>query len=278
MTVNPKVSIIMPSYNHGLFIREAIESVLKQTYGDWELLIVDDGSEDDSLNTAEAYARLFHPKIQLIRHPDNSHLGIMETYRVALNRATGNLISFLESDDVWEHDGLETKVRALEKHKDVALVYTDVELFGEESHSKNTMERYCELVIRKEQRTRPYFAYDLIYVNLIPTFSCVLVRAQAMSGLDFSVPDAYSKWLDRWLWAQIALRGKFLYVSQKKTRWRFHQKNYNWQANTSMKDMLISGSRFNERLNTMVWRSLRRNREYGTMIRLMCRKLRYQLS
>lgn len=94
----PTVSVIMPSYNHSNYIGEAIESVLSQSYGDIELIIIDDGSVDGSADIIASYARK-DKRIKFFIHPFNC--GIANTVNEGLDKATGRFISFASSDDVW---------------------------------------------------------------------------------------------------------------------------------------------------------------------------------
>ncbi len=116
-TKGPLVSIITPTYNHEKFIGKCIESVLAQTYPNWELLIVDDGSTDATSNIVARY------KDKRIKYIRQNHLGIWklpETYNNALRRSKGELVAILEGDDFWPPYKLEEQVRAFDD-KDVVL-------------------------------------------------------------------------------------------------------------------------------------------------------------
>lgn len=114
------VSIIMPSYNTGRFIAESIQSVLAQTYTNWELIIVDDASTD---NTDEVVAPYCHPreggdlpssKIHYLKNAQNS--GAAVSRNRALAQAKGKWIAFLDSDDLWAPDKLEKQIAFMEKN------------------------------------------------------------------------------------------------------------------------------------------------------------------
>ena len=116
----PMVSVIMPAYNAEKTIKESMESVLKQTYKDFELIVIDDCSSDGTEALIESYAlkdnRIIHLKNQC-----NS--GVSYTRNRAVECARGEWIAFLDSDDIWETNKLETQV-ALMKAKNAVLVYT----------------------------------------------------------------------------------------------------------------------------------------------------------
>ena len=96
------VSIIMPSYNTGCFIKETIESVLAQSYSNWELIIVDDCSKDNTDDIVKPY--LSDARIRYLKNETNS--GAAVSRNRALREAKGRWIAFLDSDDLWESDKL----------------------------------------------------------------------------------------------------------------------------------------------------------------------------
>ncbi len=105
------VSIIMPTYNCGRFIDESIRSVLAQTYKDWELIIVDDCSTD---NTAEIVGQYTDPRIRYMRNERN--MGAALTRNRALREAKGRYIAFLDSDDLWLPEKLEKQIAFMEQN------------------------------------------------------------------------------------------------------------------------------------------------------------------
>jgi teichuronic acid biosynthesis glycosyltransferase TuaG len=108
------VSIITPSYNSDKFISKTIESVLSQTYGNWEMLIVDDCSQDNSLNIISKYI-IKDPRIKLI--PLNKNVGPAEARNRALRIASGRFIAFLDSDDIWFPTKLEYQIQYMIKNR-----------------------------------------------------------------------------------------------------------------------------------------------------------------
>lgn len=108
--MNDLVSVIMPSYNTGKFIAESIRSVLAQTYENWELIIVDDCSDDD---TDAVIAAFSDPRIHLLKNERNS--GAAVSRNRALREAGGRWIAFLDSDDLWEPDKLRRQISFMEE-------------------------------------------------------------------------------------------------------------------------------------------------------------------
>ena len=121
----PETSIIMPAYNNARFIGDSIRSVLAQTYINWELLIVDDCSKD---NTAEIVESFHDPRIHYQRNAHN--MGAAETRNQALKIAKGRYIAFLDSDDLWEPEKLEKQITFMEKNG-YAFTFSDYQIMQE---------------------------------------------------------------------------------------------------------------------------------------------------
>lgn len=129
--VDGLVSIIMPSWNTGGFIAESIQSVIDQTYQNWELLIVDDCSTD---NTDEVVASFEDDRIKYFRNEKNS--GAALSRNRAMREARGEWIAFLDSDDLWIPEKLEKQIKFM-KENGYTLSYTEYEKIDEESKTLN---------------------------------------------------------------------------------------------------------------------------------------------
>jgi glycosyltransferase involved in cell wall biosynthesis len=115
------VSIILPTYNRAGLLPRSIESLLGQTYGDFELIVVDDGSQDD---TAIVVAKFADKRIRYVRHIRNR--GVAAARNTGLTEVHGAYIAFQDSDDQWMPEKLERQMRAFEKHPEAAVVYSDM--------------------------------------------------------------------------------------------------------------------------------------------------------
>ena len=118
-TTQPLVSIITPVYNHRPFVGTCIESVLAQTYQNWEQIVIDDGSTD---GTAEVIARHTDRRIKYLAQQNRGPFELAETYNTALRMAGGELIAILEGDDFWPPQKLATMVASF-RDPDVVLAY-----------------------------------------------------------------------------------------------------------------------------------------------------------
>ena len=131
--VLPLVSIITPCYNAAPFISQAIESVLAQSFGDWEMIIVDDCSSDDSLLIIQEYARI-DSRIRYLRTDKPSGSPTLPR-NMGIKEAKGRYIAFLDSDDIWLPNKLSDQLKVFEK-SEVAIVFSNYEkvnLDGERS-------------------------------------------------------------------------------------------------------------------------------------------------
>lgn len=128
--MNELVSVVMPSYNTGNYIAESIRSVLAQTYSNWELIIVDDCSADD---TDTVVAEFLDSRIKYIKNETNS--GAAASRNRALREAKGRWIAFLDSDDLWHPQKLEKQI-AFMKQNGYAFSYTSYSEIDENSNPK----------------------------------------------------------------------------------------------------------------------------------------------
>ena len=113
----PLVSVIIPTFNRVGFLAEAVPSVLAQSLRDFELIIVDDGSTDE---TQSVYGKI--PEVRYLRQP---HLGVSAARNLGIRHARGSLISFLDSDDLWTRHKLARQVAWMDSHPDVQLCHTN---------------------------------------------------------------------------------------------------------------------------------------------------------
>lgn len=119
------VSVIIPFYNSEKFIEETIRSVFAQTYSNWELLLVDDGSIDNSTNIALDYAKWYPGKVYYFEHDRHENRGTSATRNLGIKNATGKYIALLDSDDIWVPNKLQEQVNILDRNSEIGMVYGD---------------------------------------------------------------------------------------------------------------------------------------------------------
>lgn len=177
------VSIILPAYNSSSFILETISSVLNQDYLFWELIIVDDGSSD---NTAQLVQGI-DPRIILIRQ---ANAGIAAARNTGIQQAQGQLIAFLDHDDYWHPNKLSSQVRALEENPSFSIIYSDF-IRWDPQHPPAFPDR--EIDISKIDRQRSGWIYHvLLQTNWILLTTAIFHRDvfDKIGLFDITLPPA----------------------------------------------------------------------------------------
>lgn len=130
---SPLVSVIMPAYNSADFISESIHSVLQQTHQNWELLIIDDASQDNTVSLIKEFETL-DSRIRLFQNTTNLGAGI--TRNLGIKTSQGAYIAFLDSDDLWLPKKLETQLKFMQAH-DLSMTYSSYQLIDEQGNDLN---------------------------------------------------------------------------------------------------------------------------------------------
>ena len=147
MTKQPKVSIYLSSYNHAAFLRESIDSVLNQTYDDFELIILDDASTDNSWEIIQSYN---DPRLRSIRNSYNHESRFSSIFA----DIKGEYIAIHHSDDVWQTDKLEKQTDFLDSHPEIGAVFSLVEVIDENSKPVPDHLNYLKGVFNQKNRDR----------------------------------------------------------------------------------------------------------------------------
>lgn len=132
MNNSPAVSVCIASYNHARFLPRCLDSILAQTYQDFEIIVVDDGSTDDSSAILLDYQERFPGRIRYRWHPGHVNRGISATTNAAIRESSGKYIAFIGSDDAWYADKLELQVALLEQHPEYGYVYSYADFIDED--------------------------------------------------------------------------------------------------------------------------------------------------
>lgn len=163
---NELVSIVMVNYNQEKFLKKAIDSVLIQTYKNWELIIVDDGSTDRSVDIIKEYE---DDRIKPIFLQENSHICIAtNTGFAAVN---GKYIARLDSDDIWEKEKLEKQMDFMQQNPDAKVCFTQIELIDENGKNINDREPELLSLYNSRQKSREEWIKFFFFVgnSLLPT-------------------------------------------------------------------------------------------------------------
>lgn len=185
------VSIIMPTYNCAKFIGKTIESVIAQTYENWELIIVDDCSKD---NTEEVVSKYKDNRIKYYRLKNNSGAAVARTE--AMKKAIGSYMAFLDSDDLWKEDKIEKQLEFMNKNN-YNFTCTEYEQIDEEGKKLNK-------VIKVKKRAD----YNRILLDCPVGNSTVMYNVEKLGK--FEVPNIRKR-NDDALWLQILKKEKYIY-------------------------------------------------------------------
>ena len=206
----PLVSIMMATYNRANFIREAIESVLRQSYQNWELIVLDDASTDDTATIVRNYAA-HDPRI--IYAPAERNLGIAKNRNRGFALMHGDFVAVLDSDDLWNNpEKLTKQVAYLTENPTCVLVGTNVRTIDEHSDALGTfLYETADNAIRDQMLRRNQF-----------THSSVLFRAAPLRGAAAPYPEYLIIGEDYALFLELGTHGTFANLPDIATSYRVH--------------------------------------------------------
>ncbi|WYD80825.1 MAG: glycosyltransferase [Candidatus Electrothrix gigas] len=225
---NPLVSIVMPLYNSEAFIRETLDSLLCQTYSDFELIIVDDGSVDQSLAIVGSYT---DKRIRLIEQKTNQ--GIAATLNRGLDAASGKYIARIDSDDIALPNRLACQVAYLEKKHDVVALGSRIFRFGELHDSIDIRPLAAEACAA-------FLLFATPFVH--PT---VMMRRSVLEELALRYDPQFSCTEDYEFWERLSWRGKIANVEEQLLKYRIRSGGV---TGTEMDKMRIQQQRIQSRM------------------------------
>jgi Glycosyl transferase family 2 len=212
----PKVSVLSPTYRHAAYISDCIRSVLNQTEQDWEMIIVDDGSDDGSADIAESFQ---DARIVVLRREHEGVSGLGRTYAAGLERAKSPFVAILECDDTWPSDKLELQLPLFEDTRTV-LSYGSAGLMDEEG---------C-LYARYRYSPRDPVARNDPIGSVLPTLvrrdfivGCTaMIRRSALEQIGGFIHPPNFSYVDLPTWLHLASIGTFAPSSSILGNWRRH--------------------------------------------------------
>lgn len=210
MTSSPFVTIVIPAYNAVDFLSDTIQSVLNQSYENWELLVVNDGSTDGTSALVNTYCELDH-RIHLITKGNG---GVSTARNLGIKKSKGELIAFLDSDDLWLKDKLSVHVDYMRSHPQIGLSFARVELIESNGETTN------KLTNNIEENLEPQ---TFFYTNPTITTSNIVVRKSVFDNLQgFDESIQYSEDID--LLFRIAFQKKWIIqgIDQVLIQYRVH--------------------------------------------------------
>jgi glycosyltransferase involved in cell wall biosynthesis len=215
-TSGPVVAAIMPTYNHAAFVGEAIGSVLAQTFEAWELIVVDDGSTDETLEIVRRYR---DPRIRILARAHAGLPGLGAAYRAALESSTAPLLAIIEGDDTWPPDKLARQIADFDD-PGVVLSYGAGWLIDESGCRYGRVEPPFPEATRTNRPTGA-IVLDLLLNNAILSPTVVVRRSALQAVGGFWQPDGVP-YVDHPTWLRLASEGTFAYHSSIVGSWRRH--------------------------------------------------------
>ncbi len=170
MSRTPLVSVCIPSYNHARFLPATLDAIFAQTFRDFEVVVVDDGSTDNSLDILNNYAAKHAGMMRVYTHPGRQNLGVSVTRNLAIREARGSYWCPEDSDDVSYPDRIERQVTFMEKHSDIAWIYGVSDFVDEDGHRLPGQYGY-------DLSSVPDLIEDLI---LHPTIALAMIRMDCL--------------------------------------------------------------------------------------------------
>lgn len=208
----PLVSIITPAYNSDKFIGETIESVINQTYKNWEMIIVDDGSTDKTCDIVKKYCKR-DIRVQYFWQKNSGRPAVPRN--VAIRRAKGKYIAFLDSDDLWVSEKLAKQVEYMEKHPDLALVYGLAKCVGNPLFEGR-------LVVRPK-RIYSHHAFEELFIYNSIVCMTAMVRASSLQRVGLFNEDLNFVSAEDWdLWLRFAHDYKIGFIPEVLGFYRAH--------------------------------------------------------
>jgi glycosyltransferase involved in cell wall biosynthesis len=209
MIRSPLVSGVLIFLNAEAFLEEAIESVLVQTWNDWELLLVDDGSTDRSTSIARRYAELQDERIIYLEHHGHMNRGKSTSRNLGLQRARGEYVAFLDADDVWLPAKLARQTATLSRHPEAVMLYGPTQYWHSWAPERRKRDFRGVLGVRADVLYRgPYLlSRYLARTGIVPGICSILARRKAavkVGGFEESIQQMFE---DQTLIAKLCLYG-----------------------------------------------------------------------
>ena len=208
--MQPVVSVIMPTYNRADYLKRSVQSVLDQTFTDFEIILVNNYSTDDTLNVISAFN---DDRIKVI---DFKNDGIIAKSRnQGIKQSVGKYIAFLDDDDLWCPDKLELQIKYLEEHPEFGLVYSNALIIDEHGNRKDL------LMDSRQAKTGQVFP-DLLYENFVPILTVLMRRELVETNGSLNEDPCIRGAEDYEYWLRAALKFDFGYIDEPLALYRVH--------------------------------------------------------
>lgn len=217
----PRVSVLVPAYNHEHFVKHSIQSVLDQHFEDFELVIVDDGSSDGTLSKIQEFS---DPRIKIFSHEKN--LGAVVAERTCFENSTGEYVAILNSDDMFCPDKLEKQVKFLDENRHYGAVFSYAEIIDENGNRFTNKDHFYFKIFEQANRDRyEWLNYFFNFGNCL-CHPSVLIRRQCYETTGF-YNNCFAQLPDFDFWIRLCLRYEIFILPEKLVRFRVLPENKN---------------------------------------------------
>ena len=226
MATAPVVTGIIIVHNGESFLDEAIASVRSQTYSGWELVIVDDGSTDSSLEIARRHAAADR-RVRVVRHADGERHGMSATRNLGLDHALGAYVGFLDADDIWCPTKLEDQLEIFHRHPEVEMVYGRTLIWHRWDPISSEDDHFYALGVPADRVFSPPVLFRNLLRNVFqtPTTCNALVRRSVVDGVGRFEPAFESMFEDQVFFAKVLLRSPVFVSDRVWAKYRQHEQS-----------------------------------------------------
>lgn len=215
----PKVSVIIPTYNQEQYISEAIDSVLSQTYQDFEIIITNDGSSDQTLQHLQEKT---DPRIRLFSFDQNQGVSLAANH--CIRHATGELIAILDSDNIFLPDKLEKQVDFLTKNPEFDAVFTHAKIINKNGNNHEGKEALFEKVFSQKNKDRFQWLNSFFYADNSLCNTSVLIKKSCYDKIGLYDPRLRQVH-DLDFWIRLCLKSEIYILPEPLVLFRFHDRN-----------------------------------------------------
>lgn len=217
---NPAVAVLTPTFNQERYITAAIESVLAQSFTNWEMVVIDDESSDGTVAAIETFS---DPRIRLLKRPHGGLAGLGAAYAAGLAATEAPLVAILEGDDEWPPDKLERQVPLFDDPA-VVLAYGSAHEIDDFGCVYATYRRRPPGLAAENRPPGSILPY-LLRQNFVVA-ATVVVRREALKNAGGFVQPAGIPYVDHPTWLRLTLEGPFAYSPEVTGRWRRHAEQF----------------------------------------------------
>ena len=233
MSTKPLVSTIVAFLDAERFIEEAVESVFAQTYDNWELLLVDDGSADGSTEVALRYAERNPGRVRYLEHPGHQNRGVSASRNLGINRARGEHVAFLDADDVWLPHHLKRQIAILSEYPQAGMVYGSSQWWyswtGKPEDTHRDFRDFVEkLNVSPNTLLKPPALLTVFLRNgrAVPPPCSTMMRREVVKGVG-GFEEEFRLYEDQVLYVKVGLRTPVFVAGECWSRYRQHPDS-NW--------------------------------------------------